>query len=295
MHTDSVKARRRTKRVGVSLPSDLIFWRDPLDWHRKLERLLADHLTPVLKRRLRTMNSHRFYDDDLSWLEEAYGDPTGSLLDEELALRLSSWRIRTFHACRPRNVADYLSRGLRCLRADDAIAELRRLISIHDRLARLRDESTLSTAVQAVGTDLREGRVFVGIDDRDLLDGAGHYLIYGSEYISAVLVRAGDFWFQDVLKLEGIPTVFVVDVPVSLLRGRDTRDFARLLLARWATNIARRRTVAPPEDFTFDIPRDIPPECIAGHHHPARIRDPLHQLELYRSATTLCPACSRVK
>jgi hypothetical protein len=120
---------------------------------------------------------------------------------------------------------------------------------------------------------------------------AGHYLIYGGEYLSAVLARAGDCHFRNLLKGEGIPTVFVIDVPISLLRQSDPREFARLLLAQWARNIVDDQRRPPHEDCTFDIPCDVPPRFIVGHYHPARIRDPLHQNELYISPAVSCTGC----
>lgn len=282
----STRARR-----GV-VPPDLIVWANAMDWHKKVECLLSEHLTATVKRRLRTSDPDRFYSDDLEWLEEACGDdPLGCCIDEVLTDSLLGFRVRTYHACRPRNVLDCLNLGLRCLQAEEARSELRSLVYRHDRLARLRDEAAFAAALARVETEGRTERVFVGLDDRDLLEDAGHYLIYGSEYISAVLVQAGDCYFQDVLKLEGTPTVFVVDLPISLMRRSDVRAFAKLLLSQWGKNVVARRKTAPPEDCSFDVPCDVPSGCIAGHYHPARIRDPLHQFEVYLSPTASCPAC----
>lgn len=273
-------------------PPDLIVWANAKDWHKKVECLLSEHLTATVKRRLRTSDPERFYDDDLEWLEEACGDdPLGCCIDEVLADSLLGFRVRTYHACRPRNVVEYLTLGLRCLRAEEARSELRSLVYRHDRLARLREEAAFAAALARVETEGRSARVFVGLDDRDLLEGAGHYLIYGSEYLSAVLVQAGGCYFQDVLKLEGIPTVFVIDSPISLMRRSDVRAFARLLLSQWGKNVVAGRKTAPPEDYSFDVRRDVPAGCIAGHYHPARIRDPLHQLEVYVCPAVSCPAC----
>ena len=280
--------------VTRSPPSDLIIWAQARDWHPKVERLLSDHLTVSVKRRLRGMDTDCFSKDDLEWLEQASGDDSlGYCLGQVLADALHGWRVRTYHACRPRDVLTYLNAGLRCLRAEEAIQDLRRLVDLHPQLSVLRDDNALAAALARVEIDGRTGRVFVGLDDRGLVEGAGHYLIYGSEYLSAVLAQAGGCYFQNVLKIEGIPTVFVIDLPISLMRQSDLRDFARLLLSRWATNLVTGRRTAPDEDYSFDIRCDVPSTCIVGHYHPARIRDPLNRLEPYVSPATSCPACVR--
>ena len=206
----SARARREAG------PPDLIVWANAKDWHKKVECLLSEHLTSTVKRRLRTSDPDRFYSDDLQWLEEACGDdPLGCCIDEVLADLLFGFRVRTYHACRPRNALEYLNLGLRCLQAEEARSELRRLVYRHDRLACLRDEAVFAAALARVEMECRTERVFVGLDDRDLLEGAGHYLIYGSEYLLAVLVQAGDCYFQDVLKLEVTPTVTAPQLALS--------------------------------------------------------------------------------
>ena len=275
-------------------PGDLIIWTHSQDWGRKVERLLSDHLTVSVKRRLRGMDTDCFYSDDLKWLEQALGNgPLGCCIDQVLADALLGWRVRTYHACRPRDVLTYLNFGLRCLRPEEAIQEFRRIVNLHERLSVLRDDVALASVLARVETDYRTGRVFVGLDDRDLLEGAGHYLIYGGEYLSALLGQAGGLDFQSVLKLEGIPTVFVIDLPSSLIRQSDLREFARLLLSQWAKNLVSRRPIAPEEDFSFDVRCDIPALCIVDHHHPNRILDPLNRFEPYISPAVSCPACLR--
>jgi hypothetical protein len=286
------RSRSICSRAHEAVPSDLVFWAEARDWHVKLERLLDDYLTAAVKRRLRGTDPEAFYDDDLSWLEDACDDPFGSCLDDLLADRLGRWRVRTFHAGRPRDVEAYLTGGLRRLRGEEAFEQLAQLIVGHEQLAPLRDEAILRRALVEIEAEGRTGHTFVALDVRELLDGAGHYLIYGSEYLSGILVQAGGCRCQDVLKLEGIPTIFVIDLPVALMRRADVRQFSRFLLSHWAVNVACRRKAAPMVDFTFDLTCDVPAQCITSHHHPALVRDPLHRFEPYQNPFTTCPACA---
>lgn len=290
MGTETGRSSRRTTHEAV--PPDLIVWAEARDWHFKLERLLDDYVTSAVRRRLRGMDPEDFYDDDLSWLEDACEDPFGSCLDDVLADRLGRWRVRTFHAGRPRDVEAYLTGGLRRLRGEQAFEQFAGLMARHKQLATLRQEHVLRRALAEIEAEGRTGHTFVALDARELLDGAGHYLIYGSEYLAGVLVQAGGCPCQDVLKREGIPTIFVIDLPVALMRRPDVRQFSRFLLSRWAANVACRRKAAPIEDFTFDLTCDVPAQCITSHHHPAVVRDPLHRFELYHNPFTTCPACA---
>jgi hypothetical protein len=274
----------------TDVSDDLIVWSAARDWHRKTEGLLADLVSPTLKRRLRLQDPDRFFEDDFKWLRAAGEGEAGHLL-QLLADRLLSFRVRLFHACRPRDVESYFAGGLRCLRPEEALVFVRELIERFEELAPLRNEARLLAEVDRLAEEKRGGLLYLGLDDRDLLDGAGHYLIYGSEYVSGILATGG-LAFQQVLTREGIPTVFVVDVPAPMFSAADLKQFANLLLARWAQNMVRRRRSAPEEDFTFELRCDIPPSCIVGHYHPRRINDPLNVFKPYRVSAHNCPRCS---
>ena len=127
---DSVKERttRAVSPGGLdpvtgSPPEDLIIWACARDWHRKVQRLLMEHLTVAVKRRLRRMDPDSFYEDDLGWLEQLRiggGRLDLEPLDQVLGDKLNGWKVRTFHLCRPRDVLSYLYIGIRCLRSDEA-------------------------------------------------------------------------------------------------------------------------------------------------------------------------------
>jgi hypothetical protein len=281
-------------RAPSKIPSDLIVWSAARDWRRKVEQLVAEYLTAAVKRRLRRMDPDKFYCDDLSWLDEATEwVPFQTPVQLELPARLLTYRVRTFHACRPRDIRTYLRHGLRKLRLGEASRQLRRLIARHERLAALRDESALQTALARIEDSGREGWLYVGLDDRPLVEDAGHYLIYGSEYFAAVLAQAGGWWFQEVLKTEGVPTVLVVDLPLKLASDSDVEAFSNLLLVEWAKGTVRRRWAAPWEDFSFSLAADLPPDYLTDHYDPARIRDPLHHFCEYSAPSTTCAGCAK--
>ena len=55
-------------------------------------------------------------------------------------------------------------------------------------------------------------KICVSISKDELLDKSGHYLVYGSEFISGM---AAQLFCQDELKQIGVPTIFVCDVAIS--------------------------------------------------------------------------------
>jgi len=144
--------------------------------------------------------------------------------------------------------------------------------------------STRVTATE-VGADIREGRVYFCLDERALIDDAGHYLIYGSEYLCSIaaclcrIITARDGWaqdYRDVLKRRGTPTVFVCDVPVVVLPSFTPGEMAEALLEGLAAvqgTVDADLLTAPRDASGFWTDRCVPSACIAGYTHPPRIRD----------------------
>lgn len=79
-------------------------------------------------------------------------------------------------------------------------------------------EEHLQRAIAQVGSDLRGGRLYFECNKKMLCKIAGHYILYGSEYLGSIagyLPGAKDY--ARVLKTSGTPTLFVCDVPLDLV------------------------------------------------------------------------------
>lgn len=62
--------------------------------------------------------------------------------------------------------------------------------------------------------------VYFSLFKKELLNGSGHYLCWGSEYLAAIAAKLdkniyGEY--HDMLSKTGIPTIFVCDIPIDLL------------------------------------------------------------------------------
>jgi hypothetical protein len=204
---------------------------------------------------------------------------------------LVGWHVRAYHACKPTDIGKYLRRGLLTLNSRVAAQELRRFIVRHKcQLPRLTPER-LERALSKINAEQREGSIWLSLDDRGFITEGGHYLIYGSEYVAGVLAEAGGQEYVDVVKQEGIPTVFIVDLPLSLASGSDVEAFAELLLAEWAQGVARRSQASPHSGFSFELKANLAARHITGHYHPRRIQDPLDRFTWHTNPTTACPHC----
>jgi len=274
------------------MPPNLLNWRQGCHWRRKIETMLRGQITPQLKRKLRDMDPDSFFSDDLRWLEEARGANIHTLsLKTILSDILAVCQVRTYHACKPKELGSYLRRGLVTLNPEVAAKELRRLMGRHAGLMPLLTQGSLDKALSRIAAERREGSVWLGLDNRGLITDSGHYLIYGSEYVAGVLAEVGGQEYVGILKQEGIPTVFIVDLPLRLVSASDLTALAELLLAEWAQGIARGSLASPLSGFSFELKVNLPARHIVGHYHPRRIKDPLDRFAWHTNPTTKCPHC----
>lgn len=129
-------------------------------------------------------------------------------------------------------------------------------------------------AVDIAASNMRysnSGRLFLALDDRALIEWAGHYLIYGSEFVMSLGMelageRAGDV--QRILKSAGTPTMFVLNAPTAQMTDSDLSQLAWYI----STN---QSTTASPEiiDFTIELDCVLPPACVLSHYHPTEVPD----------------------
>ena len=227
-------------------------WDDP-DWSDLLERCLLAHL---------------------------------DYFAEQLADALEHSVLRTFHGCRTDDARSYFELGIRIHNRGAMTAQLRSLVETHEELFWLR--TRLDDAIARIDNTIDNGRLYVVADDTSLLDHAAHYLIYGSEWIAAVLGGG----YRHVLLKTGTPTLLEIDLPLRVSSTGIRKELANKMLAEWTRHACNRPDWHAPIDFTFGLHADIPPAWIVGHTHPAELRDPLEQRQLDRSPRTTCAYCT---
>lgn len=186
-----------------------------------------------------------------------------------------------FHGCRPLDVSSYYSSGLRASDLD-SLNEVARRIFLSPDLPPV-TERAFGAAIDSVSR-LDHGKLYVVLDERDLLRYCGHYMIYGSEHlcgIGASLTREHGFDYRQALKRFGTPTVVRFRLPHSSVPERQIDDLARHL--HEVTWEDRHGQTSPPlVSWSFILSDPIPPEHILGHTHPQVIPDPLFHNIPYR-------------
>lgn len=181
--------------------------------------------------------------------------------------------LLVYHAARPTTVIAYYERGL--LLGSHAEQKARaRDIFLSGEFPELTEEHLDAAETRILPVD--DGCAFVSLDPAGFLEYAGHYLIYGSEYLcglAANLNNANGRDYRQVLKRLGIPTVFCLRLPFDAISESDFKNFAHVVHEQLPR--ARRRLSVPEIDFTFRLRQPLPPECVLEHFHPKRVMDPL--------------------
>lgn len=270
-------------------------WKVLSDWRQRLFAAFPEDLPLSLLEIAKSHDPESFYSDDLTWIQRIQAD-AGVEAEPDLDLRIASilreifGSIRTYHACRPLDVVEYLANGLTPRRPED-LQEL--AVECFGELGVSRSEVATVHEDRNLGDE--QGKLFLSLDDRDFTEYCGHYLIYGSEYLQAIAAglhaRYGPRPRQ-LLRHRGIPTVFEVDLPISMVSEGVLAEFARNLLSAAFTCHCNDLDVAPQIDFTFTVCARLPAERIVGHYHPSRICDPHESFSEYRLAERSCPSCA---
>jgi hypothetical protein len=189
-----------------------------------------------------------------------------------------------YHAARPVSVRSFYENGL--LLGDHATQRMMAgRIFLSERFPEITVD-LLEASEDRLGLN-EDGLAFVSLDPRGFIDGAGHYLIYGSEYLCGVAAglsqRTGRDYRQ-VLKECGVPTIFRMRLPFEWISERDLEQFVQLLY-EYIPAMRVRRGV-PKVDFTFRLRRALPADCMLSHRHPIRIVDPLLGMTPYEYVVT---------
>lgn len=252
-----------------------------------LETWLSPRFRKDWMRRLRPGVYRDICWDDSEWSDILDKSLRGNFdsCAEELADSLEYAVLRTFHGCRTDNAGTYFREGLRLHNRDEMTARLRAIVEHNTELHWM--QSRLDAAIREIDNTLDEGRLYVVADDTFLLKHAAHYLIYGSEWIAAVLSTPG----RSVLKAIGAPTLLEIDLPLSMSSFQTRTALAVRLLNEWTRFSCNKPDWSAPIDFSFCLQSNIPSSCIVGHSHPAELHDPWNNREVYQSHATTCAGC----
>ncbi len=261
-------------------PKDVWDHRAYSTWRAEIWRLIEDFADADVKKAFLASPPKYVVCDDLSWLDDIVYAVRNEEIDSKVLLsqRLRSrYRaLRAVHGTRTANVPKLYHEGLLPMVPELMHAQAREIF-LGGKFPEL-TESLLQQAIEAVGSDLREGRVWFEANEEMLIAQAGHYMLYGSEYVTAIAAHLlGNRDYRQVLKNYGKPTLFVCDVPLELISEGILREFAG-----GALESVFQELLDGPEFVAdrwrgagFYIREPLLAEHLVGHYHPNVRRDPL--------------------
>jgi len=222
-----------------------------------------------------------YRDSDTEALELFLGVASREILKEEIKKEICQNFKETFayHACRPIRVDDYYENGIVPLSPLEVQKQFRDYFSAYV------SHKDIDAAIAAVPLDTRERVVHVVLDDRDFIDGCGHYLIYGGEYQNCLAIHlpGASERTRDMLKKIGKATVFVCRLPFSTVTDFDY--LIPLMMADHFFRVAHERVDVNSVDYTITLKEPIPPSAIVKHYCPIKIKDPYKNQFIWNDET----------
>lgn len=267
---------------AARLPAPLDVWdhRAYSTWRAEIWTLIEDFAGADVQAAFLDHPPDYVVGDDLNWLDDIVYSVQNTevnskvLLAERLRRRYRA--LRAVHGTRTANVTAFYKDGLIPMVPEQFHAQAR-TIFLSGEYPEL-SESMLQKAIDAVGSDLREGRVYFEANEEMLIAQAGHYMLYGSEYLTAIAAHLGGMRdYRQVLKNGGQPTLFVCDVPLDLIGEGTLREFAGDALE----SVFQELLDGP--EFVRDrwrgagfcIRKPLLVKHVIGHYNPTVRRDPL--------------------
>jgi len=265
-------------------PANAFSFSMPETWRDTVWAILNDYITDDVRSAFCVEPPKYLVSDELGWLDGIIETTLGKPSDIKalLATRLrSTYRLfRAGHATRTDDLTPFYKSGLRVLRPEE----------VHDRVRllflngqhRSASEARLEAAISDVGGEGREGRLYFAAQEDSLYTregSAGHYLIYGSEYLYCIAMRtAGTINAKKVLSGIGRPTMFVCDIPMCQIRDGTLEEFSGMMLEYLFAGLVDQidtEVLSPWSGSALSIRANVAPENIVGHYHPEQIFDPL--------------------
>lgn len=285
MPSEQIGAGQGDDAAAVNAP---LRWTDLSSWHPLMTSMLGDLLEPGAIRRLGRVKSSELYDDDPEWLDlvvAEYGGDEEQLI-ESICERLQWRSVRVFHGTRTSDAGSFTEQGIRLHDRQHLESEVRALVEHRDELSWM--VPILDGKFQATAHLIDEGRCYVVVDERVLIEECGHYLLGGSEFLQGIV---GPERARSVLN-DCAPTVIEVDLPLGRVTPSFLAEFSKKLIGEWAKILRRKRTEAGRIDFTFTLQEPVPAAWVVGHFHPKIINDPHHRRAAVKVKRAHCAACA---
>lgn len=265
------------------VPQNVFCYSRPDLWRDRVWEMLSDFITDDVKEEFLADLPEYVVCDDLSWLDEIIERVIGEWPDikEVAADRLMKEfdAFRMFHATRTHDLALYYENGLRFMTNRD-IEDRARSIFLNGSFPMVTEE-TLSAAIADINdghfpyrSDLTPRTYFCADEAAFTTEwgGCGHYLDFGSEYLFSLGGRlVGNRQAKEALRAIGSPTLFVIDIPMSLVSRSTILEFSGKILEYLFCSLSDKLetdVLGSGDQSGVILHNEIPPNAFVGHFHP---------------------------
>lgn len=253
-------------------------------WLNSIRYYAAD----ILSYELRMLLKHSRPDcwsDNFQWL------PSYDIVESfEDSFRSYYSHIRAFHACRPAEMSSYIENGIAVQNQNQLQNKFREIFSEISA-----DKFNNALQKNSFGSQVDQGKSYYSLFKNTLVEDAGHYLIYGSEYTLALIgtLAASDYekrQYQRRLKTIGIPTLFEVEIPISYVPLPQLTSLVKVIISEWG-QLVTKKPLGRCDEFCISLHRPLEARYITQHSHPPLIIDPLCNHSNYRNHMLSCKYC----
>ncbi|HZV66609.1 MAG TPA: hypothetical protein VFG03_17040 [Telluria sp.] len=249
-------------------------------WRDEIWALIADFADASVRTEFLASPPGYVVCDDLSWLDNVVYAVHGNEVDSKTILsdrlRERYRALRAVHGTRTTSLCSFYQEGLNPL-VPALVHDQAREIFLRGEFSEL-TEASLQAAIAAVGSSTRAGLVYFECNEDMLIGLAGHYMLYGGEYLTSIAANLGERQrYLRVLKASGRPVLFVCDVPLDFIDGRTLQEFAGYALECIFQELLDGPDYLPDRwrGAGFSIRETLAGSHLIGHYHPVVRRDPL--------------------
>lgn len=259
-------------------------WKDYSDWEKEFGYFLRSIMPSDFSSKIKVFADDIYCDFAGPFEELIHDEYDYGFFDDEFSnyFKGTYSHILTYHGCRPTNIQSYYQNGMLTLdksKQNKYFSD----IFLNDQFEEVTRED-VEFAINEMKKEDRENQLFLGLDDRTLIETAGHYLIYGSEYIMCLAARLSEKLgnnYQENLRAIGTPTIFKVKLPVAETENDDIINLFPELYRMWIYNNIKNKNTSVGLDYSFFLKNNITSECIIDHYHPDEIRDYHNKAKIY--------------
>lgn len=250
-------------------------------WQIKIWNLLEEYIPQEVITEIKDNPPDILYSEDLSWIDDKIQKYDKECNDIRLFLsekiRKNYKFIEAFHATNTNNNSSFYKHGLLPFKKQEMSKKAFKIL--REKINNVTDKQILD-AIKEISTEECDGRVFFELDDSNLINRGGHYLLYGSEFVIAAaanLLKRNSPDYRVLLRNIGKPTIFICKIPITLIPYNTIMELAGNIISILFDFLINPEIIFYPERFGFSISKPLLPRYILSHYHPNKIRDPSTQ------------------